>query len=70
MIYYRISELLKKTGKSYRTLVNEIGLSYMTIVKLMHAQSQKEYEIGAYSLDKLCTYLKCKPEDLIYYKRT
>lgn len=70
MIYYKIGKMLKESGKSYRALAKESGLAYMTIVKLIQAKSQDDYDVGAYSIDKLCAFFKCKPEDLIYYKKT
>lgn len=69
MIYYNISKIFKKSGLSYRKLAEEIGVSYMTIVKLMKAKSCYDYDIGAKTLDKICSYFKCKPTDLLIYKK-
>lgn len=69
MIVYYISDLIRNSGKSYRTLADEIGLAYATIAKLANAKNQNDYDISAYALDKLCKFFKCKVEDVLKYKK-
>jgi DNA-binding Xre family transcriptional regulator len=60
---------MEKSGKSYRTLADDIGLAYATIAKLANAKDQNDYDISAYALDKLCRYFKCDVGDILEYKR-
>lgn len=69
MIIYYIPDLIKNSGKSYRTLADEIGLAYATIAKLANANNQNDYDISAYALDKLCKFFKCKVGDILEYKK-
>lgn len=68
MIIYRISELIKSSGKSYRTLADETGLAYATIAKLANAKDQNDYDVSAYTLEKLCRYFRCKVSRLLEYR--
>lgn len=68
MIYYKIQNLFVKSGKSYRDLAKGIGLSYMTIFKIAHAKSSRDYDIGCRAIDKICKYFKCQPSDLLMFK--
>ncbi len=69
MIVYYIPDLIKNSGKSYRTLADEVGLAYATIAKLANAKNQNDYDISAYAMDKLCKYFKCRISDLLEHKR-
>lgn len=69
MIYYKIPQLFEKSGKSYRQLAGEIGLAYVTIAKIANARTAKDYDLGSRVIDKLCRYFKCKPEDVLQYRK-
>lgn len=67
MIYYKISELLKSSGKSYRQLAKDTGISYVTISKLANAVTNEDYEVCTGILDKLCAYFKKQPGQLMTF---
>lgn len=69
MIYLKISEFLKKSGKSYRELSKETGLSYVTISRLANAQTQTDYDFGISVLDKICSFFGKQPAELLSFKK-
>ena len=69
MIKYSIVEHLKGSGKTYRELAKEMGLSYATVSKLFHAKTQADYELTVYALDKICRYFKLQPGELLKYRK-
>jgi len=69
MIYYRVSQYIKKDGRSYRELAKMIDVSYRTLALLATSKNQKDIVISVTILDKLCKFFKAQPADLIYYKK-
>ena len=64
MIHYLINDKIKNDPLSYRKLAAKLELSYTTIIKLAHAQTQKDIQISTVIINKLCRHFKCQPNDL------
>ncbi len=62
IIYDRLWDYLKKTGVTqYRLTVS--GISHSTLSRLKRNQP-----VSTETLDKLCSLLDCKLEDIVEYK--
>ena len=68
MFYYRIKDIIKGSGQTYREIAKKSGVDLSTLVRLSKAQSQKDFNLTLQTLDKLCRYFKKKPWDFIKYK--
>ncbi len=62
IIYDRLWEYLKKSGVSQYRLISS-GISHSTLTRLKRNQP-----VTTETLDKLCTILNCKLEDIAEYK--
>lgn len=69
VIRFKLAEYLKKKGydeTSYRELAREMGIDHVTLWKMMKG---KPYNPSLELLNRLCTFLKCQPGDLLEYKK-
>ena len=69
VIDIKLRELIKKKGykgASYRKLAKEIGISHLPIWKMANGEA---YNPSLEMLDKLCSFFKCKPGDILEYKK-
>ncbi len=70
VIQLKLREIIKRKGYgdySYRKLAREIGISHLPIYKMMNGEP---YNPSLEMLDKLCTFFKCKPGDLLEHKKS
>ncbi len=72
MIQYTFNKLLKKSGLSYRGLAEEmekrgIGVHYMTLFQLSKAKTHKDYNLCAETIERICAYFRCQPNDVMRY---
>ncbi|MBX7147711.1 helix-turn-helix transcriptional regulator [bacterium] len=69
VITFKLKELLKKEGYegwSYRKLAKEIGVSHLPIWKMLN---NAPYNPSLEMLDKLCSFLKVQPGDLLKHQK-
>lgn len=69
VVSFKLRELLQQKGhgeKAYRELAEEMGISHVPLWKMLN---NKPYNPSLEMLDKLCTYLKCQPGDILAYKK-
>ncbi len=62
IIYDRLWEYLQKNGVTQYRLISE-GISHSTLTRLKRNQA-----VTTETLDRLCTILNCKLEDIIEYQ--
>lgn len=61
MVYLRVDELLKKTGKKRYWLVKSMDGNYRTINNMLEKET---ISIRFDTIDKLCDIFDCTPGDL------
>jgi DNA-binding Xre family transcriptional regulator len=69
VIRIKLKEIIDEKGYgdwSYRALAKEIGVSHLPLWKMAAGEP---YNPSLEMLDKLCSYFKCKPGDLLEYKK-
>lgn len=69
MIKYKIGDMLKKKGLSARALALKAGISPNTAALLVGAKTQKDYNVCADIMDKICMALDCHLEDILEFKK-
>ena len=62
--YAPFYETLKKNGLSTYKLIKEYGVSRSLLDRLKHNKP-----ISTQTLDDLCSYLNCRVEDVLIYKK-
>lgn len=60
IIYNKLGDYLKSKDMKYIDLQREIGLSPTIVAKF-----QKNRSVTIDTVDKVCTYLKCQPGDIM-----
>ena len=69
VIEFKLRELIRKKGfesVSYRKLSKEIGISHLPLWKMVKGES---YNTSLDMLDKLCRFFRCKPGDILEYRK-
>lgn len=69
VIQIKLKEIIKEKGYgdwSYRDLSKAIGISHLPLWKMATGEP---YNPSLEMLDKLCGFFKCKPGDLLDYKK-
>lgn len=66
MVYLNIEKLLKKNKKSKYWLVNKMESDYQTINAMINNETKG---IKFSTIEKLCTFLDCTPNELIIIKK-
>lgn len=69
VVSIKLREAIEKRGhgdKPYRTLANEMGISHVPLWKMLNNQP---YNPSLEMLDKLCTFLKCDPGDILKHRK-
>ena len=69
VIEIKLRELIKKKGYesvSYRKLAKQVGISHLPLWKMVKGEP---YNPSLDMLDKLCRFFKCKPGDILEYKK-
>ncbi|MDR1906516.1 MAG: helix-turn-helix transcriptional regulator [Clostridiales bacterium] len=61
-IYVKLDEVLKKSGVSSKMLCEKIGI---TEANLSILRSGKAKAVRFSTLNKICFYLKCEPNDIL-----
>ncbi len=74
VVKLKLREIIKKRGHEgvpYRDLAKKLGISHVALWKMLNQdeRQKKAYTPSLAMLDKLCTFFKCKPGDLLEYKR-
>ncbi|VVB63107.1 Cro/C1-type HTH DNA-binding domain protein [uncultured archaeon] len=65
----KLREILEKrghSGKPYRQLAQEIGISHVPLWKMLNGEP---YNPSLEMLDKICTFLRCQPGDILRRRR-
>lgn len=69
MLQLNVDNLLKKNGKTKYWLFNELNkISPMSYTNFNNLVSNKTKSIKYDNIEKLCTILQCKPNDLFITK--
>ena len=69
VVSIKLREAIEKRGygdKPYRALAKEMGISHVPLWKMLNNQP---YNPSLEMLDKLCTFLKCSPGDILKYRK-
>lgn len=69
MVRLKLEDLIKKRkldGISNRALAKQIGVSHVALYKM---REELPYNPTLSMLDRLCTFFKCKVEDLLEFKK-
>ena len=69
MIEFKLKEIIKKRGYegvSYRKLAEDLGISHVALWKMMNGEP---YNPSLEMLDRLCVFFKCKPGDILEYRK-
>ena len=67
MIQFKLEGFLKKRGydtKSYRVLAEEMKVDHVSLWKMING---KPYNPSFQMLDRICSFLKCQPGDILEY---
>lgn len=67
-IRWKLAALLDRKGLTGYALAEATGISRQTLYKLM--RQDEATRIDGATLDTLCRVLKCKPGDLLEYRKT
>lgn len=65
-IIFKLDKVLKDKGVAKYKLHRETGIPYDTVTKYCKGKIQR---ISVEHLELICTYLDCKIEDIIEYKK-
>ncbi len=63
ILYDKLWDYLQKSGVTQYRLISE-GISHSTLTRLKRNQA-----VTTETLDKLCTILNCKLEDIVEYRK-
>lgn len=67
---YKFSEIIEKSGLSYRRIAIDTRLSHPTIMRLAKAKTPDDYNVSADILERLCKYFGCKSlNELVEYRK-
>ena len=62
IVFYRFSDYINRKNIKIKDIIRDTGISSATISNL-----RKNRSVTIETIDKLCEYLKCKPEDILEY---
>jgi putative transcriptional regulator len=69
VVEIKLKEIIKKRGYesvSYRKLSEEMSISHVALWKMING---KPYNPSLEMLDKLCTFFKCRPGDILEHRK-
>lgn len=69
VIKIKLDKIIKNSkykDLSYRKLADEIGVSHVPLWKMIH---NEPYNPSLEMIDKICEFFKCKPGDLLEYRK-
>lgn len=69
MFYYHFKNAIQRSGLTYRAVASGASIDLSTLVRLSQAKTSEDYNLSLRSLDSLCQFMKCRPEDIITYKK-
>lgn len=68
MIEYRFDKVFKKSGKSLRQLGELTGVGFVTLHKLANARNCNEHDVSASTVNKICSKLGIRLNDVMIWK--
>ena len=63
IVFYKFFDLIRRKHIKQKDIIKDIGISSATL-----ANMKANKGISTETLSKLCTYLKCKPQDIIEFQ--
>lgn len=62
IVFYRFSDFINRKNIKIKDIIRDTGISSATLSNM-----RKNKSVTIDTIDKLCKYLKCKPEDLLEF---